>query len=671
MAGSLSKLRKVGFLPKLLLVCFFVVMCHDISWGFWMGFKIDELYTDGVQSVTKSQVETASSVIDHWYRLETAGSLSRSDAQAAALAEVERLQYDAGQSDGRFWVADGTMVLLADAGRPDLVNTDVSRVSDSEGRLVYRDIIEMALADGSGYYTSSWTGSDDAAATLSYARSFGPWGWVVGTGVRTADVTASRFGTGWVLAMLLPNAVVGIFLMWLVVRYALSKPLASLVKTSEALAQGDVEQEIDVKSHDEIGTLAEAYAEAVDYMKEMARVTRKVADGDLTVGVQPRSERDVLGHACARLVERQRDLIGKMRSAAGNVAEASRQLSRASEQTAQATQQITAAMQGVARGTTIQATSLHQTAKGMEELTAAIDGIAKGARDQAENLEQATGMVKEVSTAIIEVSTNAEAGATAWGATAASAAEGARKTHETADGMDRIKKAMEVVATRVTDLGGRSEEIGKIVATIDDIAAQTNLLALNAAIEAARAGEQGRGFAVVADEVRKLAERSSVATREIAALVGGIQGSVREAVNAMEQGSHEIESGYRLAADAGASLDIILKKSEIAGNQVERISQASKQVTDISSQVVASIEEISQVVEENAAATDQMRGHAKAAAGAVEQSTTVAEDNGSAAQEVSASIEEVSAQMEETLAAAQSLSDMSEQMEKAVSAYKV
>jgi methyl-accepting chemotaxis protein len=671
MAGSLSGLYKMGFLPKLLLVCLIVVLLHDISWGFWMGNRIENQYLEGIRSTAKGEVETACSVIDHWYGLEAAGSLSRSEAQAAALADVARLKYDAGAADGHFWVADGTPVLLADAGQPDLVNTDVSRVSDGSGRMVFRDMVQMAVAEGEGYYTSSWTGGGDPATTLSYAKSFGPWGWVVGTGASASDDTLSRFGLGPLLAMLLPNAAVGILLMWLMVRYALSKPLASLVRTSEALAQGDVDQEIDVRSHDEIGTLAAAYAEAVDYMKEMAQATRRVAEGDLTVEVKPRSERDVLGHACARLVGHQRELIGKMKSAAWNVAEASRQLSKASEQTAQATQQITAAVQNVARGATIQSTSLHETAKGMEELAAAIDGIAQGAKAQAESLEQATGMVKEVSVAITEVSANAEAGATAWGATAASAAEGAHKTHETADGMDRIKKAMDLVATRVTDLGGRSEEIGKIVATIDDIAAQTNLLALNAAIEAARAGDQGRGFAVVADEVRKLAERSSVATREIAALVGGIQGSVREAVNAMEQGSSEIGSGYRLAEDAGASLDVILNKSQIAGNQVDLISRASKQVTDISSQVVASIEEISQVVEENAAATDQMRGHARAAAGAVERSTAVAEENGAAAQEVSASIEEVSAQMEETLAAAQSLSDMSEEMEKAVSSFKV
>ena len=474
------------------------------------------------------------------------------------------------------------------------------------------------------------------------------------------------------MGIMLGGILIGsLFVFWFVARVTIGKPLASLVKTSEALAEGDVNQEINVKSNDEVGNLAAAYSRVIEYMKEMAEATSKMADGDLTIEARPRSERDVLGHAHARLISRQRDLIGKSKAAAANVAEASRQLTRASEQTAQATQQITATIQTVAKGASEQSSSLQQTAQSMEQLAAAINQIASGAQVQAKGVEEASNIVREVSVAIAEVSANAEAGTESWAVTATSAAEGARKTHETVEGMAKIKKAMDMVSIKVSDLGGRSQEIGKIVATIDDIAAQTNLLALNAAIEAARAGEQGRGFAVVADEVRKLAERSSMATKEIATLVSGIQASLRDAVDAMQEGSKDVETGYLLAADAGGSLDAILERSQTVGNQVERISIAAKQLNAFSSEMVAAIDRINTVVEQNAAATEQMIQNSKAVSGSVGSSAGIAVENSAAAQEVSASVEEMSAQVEETLAAAQSLTDMSDEMEKSVSVFRI
>jgi len=219
----------------------------------------------------------------------------------------------------------------------------------------------------------------------------------------------------------------------------------------------------------------------------------------------------------------------------------------------------------IARGAGEQSVTLQDSRRNMDQLSSTIEQISRGAQEQTRGVEEATHMVGQVSAAAGQVSANARAGADAWKGTAVSAEKGALKTHETIEGMERIKKAMDVVSKRVADLGQRSDEIGKIVATIDDIAAQTNLLALNAAIEAARAGDQGRGFAVVADEVRKLAERSSTATKEIAVLIGGIQSGVREAVGAMQQGGREVEDGYRLAADAGGALDDILERAREIG----------------------------------------------------------------------------------------------------------
>jgi methyl-accepting chemotaxis protein len=669
-----SRQIKISILFKMLMVFLVVIAAFACWWCYWAlpKFQADKMRDAEIR--TKNAVELAWGALNYVQQMEQSGLLPRDQAQAYALVAVGGLRWDTGEGDGSFWVSNSSPVLLMDAKNPGLVNTNVSNITDDNGKFIYRDVVAIAQSEGEGAYTYRWANSNGRVVTeMSYVKSFEPWGWVVGTNGADKEAIISQYRS-WrdVLGMTLGGICFGsLFLAWFVTRATIGKPLASLVKTSEALAEGDVNQEINVKSNDEVGNLASTYSRVIEYMKEMAEATSRVADGDLAVDVKPRSDRDVLGHAHARLIARQRDLIGKSKAAAANVAEASKQLTKASEQTAQATQQITATIQSMARGASEQSSSLQQTAQSMEQLMAAINQIAAGAQVQAKGIEEATSIVKEVSVAITEVSANAESGSESWGATATSAAEGARKTHETVEGMVKIKKAMDQVSMKVSDLGGRSQEIGKIVATIDDIAAQTNLLALNAAIEAARAGEQGRGFAVVADEVRKLAERSSMATKEIASLVGGIQASLRDAVNAMQQGSKDVETGYLLAADAGASLDAILERSQTVGKQVERISTAAKQLNAFSSEMVEAIDRINRVVEQNAAATEQMTENSRAVSGSVGSSATIAEDNSAAAQEVSASVEEMSAQVEQTLAAAQSLTDMSEEMEQSVSVFKI
>jgi methyl-accepting chemotaxis protein len=664
---------KVSILFKITTVLFVVLVAIACWYCFWAlpRFQADKVRDSEMRN--KSAVELAWSGLDQVHEMCRSGLLSESEARMYALVCVGGMEYDTGDGQGSFWVVDSGPVLLVDPKNPSMVNSYVGDVTDENGNLVYQDLLGIAQSQGEGTYEYRWADGDGVATEMAYVKYYEPWGWAVGTngqdkGALIAEYRSWRDDMGIMLGGILIGS---LFLFWLVTRVTIGKPLASMVKTSEALAEGDVNQQIKVNSHDEVGELAAAYSRVLDYMREMAEATGRMADGDLSIDAKPRSEKDALGHAHARLIARQRDLIGKTKAAAANVAEASKQLTKASEQTAQATQQITATVQSVARGASEQSSSLQQTAQGMEQLTAAIDQIAAGAQVQAKGVEEASSLVREVSVAIAEVSANAESGSESWGATATSAAEGARKTHETVEGMIKIKKAMDLVSSKVSDLGGRSQEIGKIVATIDDIAAQTNLLALNAAIEAARAGEQGRGFAVVADEVRKLAERSSMATKEIATLVGGIQASLRDAVGAMQQGSKDVETGYMLAADAGASLDAILERSQSVGKQVERISVAAKQLHAFSAEMVEAIDGINRVVEQNAAATEQMTESSKVVSTSVGSSTGIAEDNSAAAQEVSASVEEMSAQVEETLAAAQSLTDMSEEMEKSVAVFKI
>lgn len=340
--------------------------------------------------------------------------------------------------------------------------------------------------------------------------------------------------------------------------------------------------------------------------------------------------------------------------------EISSQLTRAAEQAAQATQEVAQATSQVAQGTSQQAASVQEVNKAVEQLAQAIEQIVEGARTQTRSVEEAASLGDKVSVAAGQMSEAAmEALVGARDATEI-AQNGAAMVQSTLDGITRIKSTVDVASTEITKLGERSAEIGKIVSVIDDIAAQTNLLALNAAIEAARAGEQGRGFAVVADEVRKLAERVATATKEIADLIGGVQQGVDRSVKAMQEGSSEMDAGSQLAARAGEALEKILAAVSGMNSQIEQIAANSQELKASGSEMVSVIGQARRVVEQNMAASEQMQATASQVGQAIAAIAAVAEENSAAMEQVSAAAEQMSAQVEEVTASTHQLGQIAE-----------
>ncbi|MGA2368448.1 MAG: methyl-accepting chemotaxis protein [Dehalococcoidia bacterium] len=411
----------------------------------------------------------------------------------------------------------------------------------------------------------------------------------------------------------------------------------------------------------------------IEPLDEVFRVLHLESQNDLTTKVAGDYKGDLarLKDAVNESVSGRIEVMKTLKKVSNDLAGASAQLKQSAEQSREATEQIAGSSQQVARGASDQATSMQQTLSAVEKLVSAISQIAKGAQEQAEMIEKNVQVVNQVSQAISQVSASARQTTTSSKDTSGAAQKGADMVQNTIKGMENIMKTIDSASEKVSGLGDRSREIGKIVATINDIADQTNLLALNAAIEAARAGEQGRGFAVVADEVRKLAERASASTKEIEELINNIQKGVQDTISAMTKGTEEVASGYELATRAGCSLDEILTKSKEMGKEVEQISSATQQLSNMSTEMVKLSDNISAIAEENTAITESMDETVKQVSKSVEEVASVSEQNSASTEEVSAAAEEISAQSHEVVASSTALQTMSGQFKELLSSYKL
>ncbi|MCG3420305.1 methyl-accepting chemotaxis protein [Oceanobacillus jordanicus] len=352
-------------------------------------------------------------------------------------------------------------------------------------------------------------------------------------------------------------------------------------------------------------------------VNNLVEVANKMSKGDLTVSVTNDSNDEIgqLAQAFNRMRKHLNEVIVQVRDKANNLAASSEELNASSQQNTVATEQITNSIQDVASGVESQSSSIDSSSRMAQEMSSSIQQIATSSNEVSSTAADATTVVDAGNKAI--------------------------KT--TVGQMEFIKKTVHELSGNIKGLGNKTREIGEIVDVITNIAEQTNLLALNAAIEAARAGEHGKGFAVVADEVRKLAEQSSQSSEQIKNMIQSIQSESVDAVKAMETGTTEVDRGIEVVSEAGQSFNDITSFVNTVTTQIQ--------------QVASKIQEISSGTDQFVETFDSLAG--------------ISETTSGAAQNVSASTEEQLASMEEITDSANSLSIMAEELQEVVEQFKL
>ncbi len=346
---------------------------------------------------------------------------------------------------------------------------------------------------------------------------------------------------------------------------SINKVISDTLTLGEALAEGNLDVRADEKSHQGvfqniIATINKAVDNIAEPLQETGNIMNYLKDGDLTVRM--------LGQYAGEL-QKLKENINNM---ANSINSLLLQISDSADITASAAAEISAIAETLAASAAENSAQVDEIATAIEEMSRTISENAMGATRAAEVAEKN----KQI------------------------ASDGGKAVQQTVNKMNEIASVVRASAEKIEKLGESSKQIGEIISVIDEIADQTNLLALNAAIEAARAGEQGRGFAVVADEVRKLAERTTEATKQIANMIKGIQKEMEDAVRAMKQGTDEVNSGIELADRAGNALREIMQSSQEVWDMINQIAAATEEQSSTAEQVAKNVSSISQVTSDTA-----------------------------------------------------------------------
>ncbi|MBF0273031.1 MAG: bacteriohemerythrin [Magnetococcales bacterium] len=557
------------------------------------------------QLKTRNLVESAHHVLGYFHARQTSGELTQIQAQEGAKAVIRAMRYSENNAD-YFWINDMIPKMIMHPIKTELEGKDMSEVKDANGKKYFLSFVEEVQKSGAGFVDYYWSRNNDQqnpVPKLSYVMGFKPWGWIVGTGIYIDDVNKTFMGDLILLVEeMLLSALILMALSFLISKTILHQVGGDIHKVEETvrrLAEGDMSVRVSARNTETTG-IALAVNRLADRLERIMRIIN-LHSGGIT--------------ACVSELIKIRDQIGD------DAQSSQRIVSGVSEKNTLLAQEVNTIIQSIGESTE----SVNAIAHSAEEVSNNIITIAAGA-------EEASANIATMASAADEITTNLDA-------VNQSLFKVDQSVKNVAASIDNITSALEEINRRCQSASAESEtahtnaldvrevmnrlsasaqEIGDVVDIINNIAEQTNMLALNASIEAAGAGDAGKGFAVVANEVKELARQTSEATRLISEKINRIQGNTREATEANTSVAGSIDRINEANREITESVEVQSEAMVTISNAMDDVAKAAGEVTRNALELGTAAQEVARAAQEAAAGTGEVARSASAVAVAAE-----------------------------------------------------
>ena len=530
-------------------------------------------------------------------------------AQKEVMGRIKQLRYAGSEY---FWINDLTPRMVMHPTNPQLDGTDLSDYKDPNGKHLFQEIVKVCTQKGEGFVAYMWPkpGATKPSPKISYVKLYKPWGWIVGSGLYV-DTFESRLAVlhRSILTASLLISFALILLAWLIGRGVKRSIIEGCAFASE-IASGDLSRTLAITSADEIGVLDNSLNAMVTDLRSMIgrimATARELAENSAEIAKASyamvlAAEQQTAGVSETSAATREINLqIGKVTSDVEG-------LSSSAAESSSSVLELSASIEEVARNMGNLALSVDGISRSITRMSESIMQIDASVQALKDTASTTASSVLEFDTSIRQIETYTKECAEISDMVRSDAETGKKAVEETIAGIDVIMNASRSTAVAVTSLSGKARSIGSIVTVIEELAQQTNLLSLNASIIAAQAGEHGRGFAIVAGEIKQLAARTAHATNEIAETIKGVQSESDRAVNSISAVEESVKAGGQLSRKAGFALGKIVEGVDQTARQMAEIARATKEQALGSKLIRTAMEQVSGMSNTIADTTHQQR----------------------------------------------------------------